>query len=89
MRNLEDVGQFGKWTFNIPPGPLHMELQLQTNNRIDVVWVGDTVPDISVKIMFHDGCLICVTCAIYCSNDSYHMCHMCFILFLFALVVTC
>ena len=63
--NLEDVGQFGKWIFNIPPGPLHMELQLQTNNRVDVVWVGDAVPDISVKILFHDGCLTyCSSC--YC-----------------------
>ena len=77
MMSLEDVGQFGKWTFNIPPGPLHMELQLQTNNRVDVVWVGDAVPDISVKIMFHDGCLICAKYAMYCSNDSCHMCHMC------------
>ena len=77
MMNLEDVGQFDKWTFHLPPGPLHMELQLQTNNRVDVVWVGDAVPDISVKILFHDDCLICATCAIYCSNESCHMCHMC------------
>ena len=56
MMNLEDIGQFGEWTFNIPPGPLHMELQFQTNNRVDVVWVGDAVPDFSVKILFHDGC---------------------------------
>ena len=51
MMNLEDVGQFGKWTFNIPPGPLHMELQFQTNNRVDVVWVGDAVPDIIICTM--------------------------------------
>ena len=77
MMNLEDVGQFGKWIFNFPPGPLHMELQLQTNNRVDVVWVGDAVPDFSVKILFMMVVLYVPPCAIYCSNDSYHMCHMC------------